>query len=225
LATALGADPSAGFDHYVYAGISENRSVTFSGLEYLASYPDLQAAFGADGDAAAAHFISAGRAEGRTVTFDSLQYIASYRDLISAIGANSEAGAAHYIANGAREGRLPDTFDAGQYLANYPDLRAAFGTDSDAATIHYITQGFGEGRTDEPAPTAAALDFMLCLTRAASSAPFRSNSAARSSPPACCPREWCNGCSGACAAGRPGRYAAGDPRRGNWPRGRLDAGT
>ena len=82
LMNALGANPQAGFDHFIYAGAYEGRSTSFSGFEYLASNPDLEAAFGTSGDAAAAaHYITNGRFEGRQVTFDGLAYIASYKDL------------------------------------------------------------------------------------------------------------------------------------------------
>ena len=137
-----------------------------TGLEYIASYPDLAAAFGANGEAGVAHFFLFGHDEGRTVTFDGLDYIASYDDLLQAFSANTDAGATHYIGFGAAEGRTTtgaahfissgfgegrarDSFNEVQYLANYADLQAAFGTDTEAATLHYVKTGFYEGRIDE----------------------------------------------------------------------------
>ena len=38
----------------------------FNAAQYLANYPDLQAAYGNDQDAATAHYITTGHLEGRT---------------------------------------------------------------------------------------------------------------------------------------------------------------
>ncbi|MCK8783787.1 hypothetical protein M0638_05245 [Roseomonas sp. NAR14] len=145
LATALGADAQAGFDHLASTGLLEGRSVSFDGLAYVASHRDLVAAIGADGEAGAAHYIVAGRAEGRGVDFDGLAYIASSPDLIAALPHDADAGAAHYIRNGFQEGRAV-TFDAAEYTASHADLIQAFGTDADLATRHYLDTGFAEGR-------------------------------------------------------------------------------
>ena len=90
---AFGADGAAGLNHFAAAGYAEGRSVTFDGLEYIASYGDLVNALGPNADAGAAHYIQAGRFEGRTTSFDGLEYIASYGDLIGAFGASADAGA------------------------------------------------------------------------------------------------------------------------------------
>lgn len=146
LMQAFGADAPVGFDHYIYAGAYEGRTVGFSGFEYLASYPDLEAAFGASGDtAAASHYITTGRFEGRAVTFDGLAYIASYGDLLLALGANANAGAAHYLAVGRAEDRSI-RFDPLQYVASYRDLITAIGLDRDAAGTHFVLHGFTERR-------------------------------------------------------------------------------
>lgn len=146
LMNAFGANPAAGFDHYIYSGLYEGRAVGFSGFEYLASYRDLEAAFGSSNDAAAAaHYITTGRFEGRTVTFDGLAYIASYRDLIRTLGADDDAGAAHYLTVGRAEGREV-TFDPLQYIASHEDLIRAFGANRDAGSTHFIEYGLAERR-------------------------------------------------------------------------------
>lgn len=146
LMNALGANPTAGFDHYIYGGSYAGRTVQFSGYEYLASYPDLEAAFGSSNDAAAtAHYISLGRFAGRQVTFDGLAYIASYRDLSRVLGADDDAGAAHYLTLGRAAGREV-TFDPLEYVASNTDLIPVFGTNRDAASIHFIEHGRAAGR-------------------------------------------------------------------------------
>ena len=147
LSNILGANAQAGFDHYVYHGAFEGRSVTFSGWEYLASYGDLELAFGLDAEAAASHYITTGRLEGRQVLFDGLEYIASYGDLIAAFGPDDDAGARHYLVIGRSEGRVAG-FDGLQYVASYGDLIAAFGPNRDAGSAHFITNGFNEGRQE-----------------------------------------------------------------------------
>jgi hypothetical protein len=146
LMNAFGANPVAGFDHYIYSGFYAGRSVGFSGYEYLASYPDLEVAFGSSNDAAAAaHYISTGRFEGRTVTFDGLAYIASYRDLIRTLGTDDDAGAAHYLNVGRAAGRTV-SFDPLEYIASNDDLIRAFGANRDAGSRHYIEHGVTEHR-------------------------------------------------------------------------------
>jgi RTX calcium-binding nonapeptide repeat (4 copies) len=44
LMQSFGTNEAAAFDHYIYAGAYEARSVSFSGFEYLASQPDLETA-------------------------------------------------------------------------------------------------------------------------------------------------------------------------------------
>ncbi|WP_323796631.1 S8/S53 family peptidase [Nisaea sp.] len=117
----------------------------FSGLEYIASFSDLEAAFGRDAGAARTHYIQAGVYEGRTVEFDGLEYVASHADLIGALGTNRAAAAAHYLDAGRAEGRTT-TFDADNYMRANPDLATAFGGNDDLATRHYIANGFNEGR-------------------------------------------------------------------------------
>ena len=91
--------------HYIQHGVSEGRTTSFDGLDYIASYSDLIKAFGANEQAGASHFITNGYAEGRTTSFDGLDYIAGYTDLMTAFGANNDAGATHYIDYGFSEGR------------------------------------------------------------------------------------------------------------------------
>src|SRR5207344_1595015 len=103
LTAAFGANAAAGFDHFVNAGYAESRTLTFDGLDYIASYSDLIDAFGENADAGADHYIQAGRTEGRHVTFDNLEYIASYPDLINTfrteVTTDPDIGAIHYIDN------------------------------------------------------------------------------------------------------------------------------
>lgn len=149
LMAAFGANPTAGFDHFIYGGAYEGRSVQFSGFEYLASYPDLEAAFGSSNDVAAAtHYITTGRFEGRQVTFDGLAYIASYRDLSRTLGADDDAGAVHYLTIGRAAGREV-SFEPLQYVASYGDLIGAIGVNRDAASTHFIEHGRAEGRSDD----------------------------------------------------------------------------
>ncbi|MEO9900244.1 S8/S53 family peptidase [Nisaea sp.] len=118
----------------------------FSGLEYIASYSDIESAFVRDAGAARSHYISTGVYEGRTVAFDGLEYVASYSDLIGVFGTNREAAATHYLDFGRNEGRTV-TFDADNYMNANPDVAAAFGADDDLATQHYISHGIYEGRS------------------------------------------------------------------------------
>ena len=62
---ALGTDGSAGTNHFINHGYSENRSVTFDASAYLANYADLRTAFGTDQELAKKHFIKFGFEEGR----------------------------------------------------------------------------------------------------------------------------------------------------------------
>lgn len=127
----------------------------FTGLEYIASYSDLEAVFGRNAGAARAHFLTDGAWEGRTVGFDGLEYLASHADLRVAFGADRTAAANHYLDSGRLEGRSV-TFDAHAYMAANPDVTAAFGGDPDSATMHYITAGAAEGRATVSATLATA---------------------------------------------------------------------
>lgn len=127
----------------------------FSGLEYIASYSDIEAVFGRDAGAARSHFLTNGAWEGRTVGFDGLEYIASHADLRAAFGADRTAAANHFLDNGRFEGRSV-TFDAHAYMAANPDVAAAFGGDPDSAALHYIVSGAAEGRATVSATLATA---------------------------------------------------------------------
>jgi hypothetical protein len=154
LMTALGANATSGFNHYVSAGCYEGRKVTFDGLAYIASYGDLMNALGANDEGGAAHYIVAGRFEGRAPSFDGLEYIASYPDLIDALGTNNDAGASHYIQAGRFEGRTT-SFDGLEYVASYGDLIKVFHTevaanpDPDIGANHYIAAGYAEHRAPD----------------------------------------------------------------------------
>ena len=148
LSALIGANSSAGFDHYIYSGFYEGRQTTFSALDYLAVNADLRGAFGANVDAAAAHYIAAGRFEGRQTDFDGLSYIASYPDLVRAYGVDEASGVQHYITSGAREGRAV-TFDGLQYIASYSDLISAFGANERSGALHYLASGAREGRSKD----------------------------------------------------------------------------
>ena len=118
----------------------------FSGLEYIASFSDVEAAFGRRADAARDDYLSTGVSEGRILSFDALEYVASYSDLISAFGTNREAAATHYLDFGRSEGRVT-TFDATSYMLANRDVAVAFAGNGDLATQHYISFGFSEGRS------------------------------------------------------------------------------
>lgn len=118
----------------------------FNGLEYIASYGDLEAVFGRDAAAARSHWISNGVYEGRQVGFDALEYVASYSDLIGVFGTNRAAAASHFLDAGRGEGRSV-SFDADEYMTANPDVAAAFSWNNDMATLHYIASGFYEGRS------------------------------------------------------------------------------
>ena len=117
-----------------------------SWLEYIASYPDLEAVFGRDTVAARDHFIHSGVWEGRISEFDGLEYLASYADLQAVFGLDRDAATRHYLDSGRFEGRTV-TFDADAYMAANPDIAAVFNGNRDRATEHYITAGAAEGRS------------------------------------------------------------------------------
>ncbi|WP_420403514.1 S8 family serine peptidase [Nisaea sp.] len=148
----------------------------FSGLEYIASYSDLEAAFGRDAGAAREHFLNAGVYEGRTVEFDGLEYVASHPDLIGSIGTDRVVAAAHYLDTGRREGRLTN-FDADNYMDANPDLAAAFGGDDNLATQHYITSGYFEGRStgDLNGPSIGAPQISWGVSEGTTDLPFARN--------------------------------------------------
>ena len=63
----LGANATAGAEHFIQYGRAENRERdSFDEVQYVANYRDLQAAFGTDYDAATRHYIEHGHAEHRT---------------------------------------------------------------------------------------------------------------------------------------------------------------
>lgn len=145
LSLLVGANPTAGFEHFLHYGAAEGRATTFSGAEYIASYHDLILAFGTNAEAGAQHFIRHGRAEGRHATFDGLEYIASYHDLITTLPADREAGALQYIQHGRAEGRYA-SFDGLLYIASHRDLISTLGANADAGAEQYIMHGHAEGR-------------------------------------------------------------------------------
>jgi glucose/arabinose dehydrogenase len=148
LIQALGANPQAGFDHYIDYGHAEGRPLDlFNGWDYLASYRDLIQAFGPSEAEASKHYVTYGFNEGRPVDlFDGWEYLASYVDLIEALGPDETAAAQHYVTYGFHEGRATALFDSLEYIASYPDLINALGSDATAGRIHYVTYGFHEGR-------------------------------------------------------------------------------
>ncbi len=128
LIRAFGANNDAGAYHYIEYGHSEGRTITFDGLDYIASYGDLIGAFGANEQTGAEHYIGYGYSEGRSTTFDGLAYIANYPDLMRALGASNDAGATHYIDYGHNEGRST-TFNVAGYESAHPDLKGRFSSD------------------------------------------------------------------------------------------------
>lgn len=126
--------------------IANHINPNFSGLEYIASYADIEATFGWNADAGLSHYTEAGVYEGRQVDFDALDYIASHSDLIAALGADRAGGALHYLSSGRAEGRSA-TFEAEAYLDANPDVRVVVGDNLAAASQHYISHGYAEGRS------------------------------------------------------------------------------
>jgi Ca2+-binding RTX toxin-like protein len=144
----LGANPQAGFGHYVSNGFSEGRATTsFDPFEYIASNVDLIGAFGLNAADAEQHYIVNGYTEHRpTHSFDAFEYLASNTDLITTLGPNPLAAEKHYITNGFNEHRATHSFDAVEYLASNTDLIAAYGLNPGAAEQHYVGSGFNEHR-------------------------------------------------------------------------------
>ena len=95
--------------HYITAGHSEGRNVSFDALGYVASYADLVSAFGTNTTAATQHYITAGYSEGRSVSFDPEFYLAKYADLRTAFGIDKLAATQHFIVSGYKEGRDPSS--------------------------------------------------------------------------------------------------------------------
>jgi murein DD-endopeptidase MepM/ murein hydrolase activator NlpD len=148
LIQAFGANPQAGFDHYVDSGFTEGRSTNlFDAVEYIASNPDLIQAFGLNPLAGEQHYVGSGFNEHRaTNSFDATEYIASYADLIQAFGLNPLAGEQHYITSGFKEHRATNLFDPVEYIASNGDLIQAFGLNPLAGEQHYVASGFNEHR-------------------------------------------------------------------------------
>lgn len=136
--------------HYTSFGQKEQRSTTFNGAAYLASYSDLRSAFGTDTGAATQHYISNGWKEGRSVSFDSTAYLASNPDLLRA-GLTTDTAATHYIYYGLSENRSTNSFNSSYYLQANTDLYTAGIYTAKAATQHYVTSGWKEGRRLVPA--------------------------------------------------------------------------
>jgi Ca2+-binding RTX toxin-like protein len=145
---AFGANPQAGFDHYVDSGFSENRATNlFDPVEYLASNGDLIRAFGLNPLVAEQHYVTNGFNEHRaTTSFDPVEYLASNGDLIRAFGFNPVAAEQHYVTNGFNEHRATTSFDPLEYLASNGDLIRAFGLNLAVAEQHYVQNGFNEHR-------------------------------------------------------------------------------
>jgi hypothetical protein len=152
LATALGANEAAAFNHYVQSGYSESRSTSFDAAGYLAANGDLAAALGTNTVAATRHYITSGRLEGRSTSFSGMGYIAANPDLIRAFGNDTTAAALHYATAGRLEGRST-TFNAAAYLSRNPDLQRVLGSSETAATAHYVAFGYREGRSIAPLTT------------------------------------------------------------------------
>ena len=66
LIRAFRYDLEAGLNHFVAAGRSEGRQITFSPESYLQKYPDIRNAYGNDLLGATHHYIEHGFDEGRT---------------------------------------------------------------------------------------------------------------------------------------------------------------
>lgn len=160
LATAIGTDEAAAFNHYVRSGYTEGRSTSFDAAGYLAANRDLAAVFGTNTVAATRHYIASGRLEGRSTSFNAMSYIAANPDLILAFGSNATAAALHYAGSGRLEGRAT-TFNAAAYLARNPDLQRALGGSETAATAHYVAFGYREGRATAPLTTTGRAAPML----------------------------------------------------------------
>jgi uncharacterized membrane protein YGL010W len=146
LIQAFGANPQAGFDHYLTAGFNAGYATnSFDALEYIASNPDLIAAFGLNAPAGEQHYVGSGYNDHRpTTTFDALEYMASNPWMIGA-GWTPAMALQHYVSNGYFEHRPTTTFDALEYLASNPDLIAAHYTPAQALQ-HYVSNGYFEHR-------------------------------------------------------------------------------
>ncbi|MGV2974287.1 RHS repeat domain-containing protein [Roseibium alexandrii] len=118
LISSLGANATAGTEHYVSLGKAEGRTITFNSLAYLASHPDLVSSYGEDREAAARHYIQSGRNEGRQITFSMEYYLRNYDDMRSTYGRNIKGLAEHYIRFGRAEGRVADGLLPGAMTAS-----------------------------------------------------------------------------------------------------------
>jgi hypothetical protein len=145
LIQAFGANPQAGFDHYITSGFNAGYATnSFDAVEYLASNPDLIAAH-FTAASAEQHYVGHGYNEHRaTTSFDAAEYLASNPDLIQA-GFTPASALQHYASNGYFEHRPTSSFDATEYLASNPDLIAAGFTPA-SALQHYVSTGYFEHR-------------------------------------------------------------------------------
>ena len=153
---AYGANPQAGFDHYLGFGFNEGRATnSFDAVEYIASNPDLIAAhFSAA--SAEQHYVGNGYNEHRaTTSFDALEYLASNPDLIQA-GFTPASATQHYVSYGYFEHRPTASFDALEYIASNPDLIQGHTTPAQALQ-HYVSNGYFEHR---PTTSFDALEYI-----------------------------------------------------------------
>ena len=142
---AFGANPQAGFDHYIDYGLNEGRSThLFDPVEYLASYQCvLIQAFGLNTAAAEQHYVQYGFNEGRsTHLFDPVEYLASYGDLIQAFGLipQPQSSTTSSTASTKDARRLEDAIEH----CIRCELIAAFGDNPGAGATHYVQYGFFE---------------------------------------------------------------------------------
>lgn len=169
VASAVGSDSLALFNHFKQYGMSEGRqaSATFNVNSYLKRYPDLRNIFHWNLPAYYTHYEQWGIAQGRiatgdylggTTTLNGTDYSAVYNfdyyeknnpDIANYFGLDDAGALQHFIKYGMTEGRQANTdFNVTDYRNRYADLRwsSGFGWNLPAYYMHYIQHGKAEGR-------------------------------------------------------------------------------
>ncbi|HEY4963524.1 MAG TPA: hypothetical protein VIH90_02400 [Candidatus Saccharimonadales bacterium] len=169
VASVVGTDPMALFNHFVQYGMSEGRqaSANFNVTSYLERYPDLRNAFHWNLPAYYAHYEQWGMAQGRIATGNYLggttvlngadyspvysfdYYEKNYPAVANAFGLNDTAALQYFVwFDMSQGGQASSEFNVYDYMNRYPDLRWAsgFGWNLPAYYMHYILYGKAEGR-------------------------------------------------------------------------------
>lgn len=151
VATAVGTDGAALYQHFMANGIAEGRnaSAMFDLKQYKKNYPDLVRIFQDDNARYYRHYLSNGIAEGRDGGgfFDAKAYAEAYPDVKEALGDNPVVLYHHFMTTGLAEGRTEGLkFNVTCYLALNPDLKSKYGTDKAALFKQYVSEGAAQGR-------------------------------------------------------------------------------